>query len=391
MRAPDITLVAPYPTAGQRHAGPSGVASYTANLAHALSERGAAIDVVAPHEPESPDEPAVSRDGPIVVRRAFERGPRALGSAATAALSTRAPVVHLQHEMFLYGGPSSIPGIVPALSALGRRASTVVTMHQVVDPQTVDRSFTDLHRVRVPPRVARHALDGVQRSIARLAGACIVHEHPFAGSVPGSVVIPHGVEERATPTRSEARSALGLEVDGRLVVLCFGFLAPYKGLEATLEAGRRLGDEVLVVVAGGPHPRLAAAGDDYAAELETRFAGPGVRFTGWVPEEDVARWYGAADVAVFAYPAPFSSSGALALAFAHGTPVLLSPSLAACVGAADVLVTPPSPKGMADRLRELQDPAAREALGTASAALAGSRAWPDVAGAHLDLYEQLVR
>lgn len=391
MRVPDITLVAPYPTAGQRHAGPSGVASYTANLAHALSDRGAAVDVVAPQEPEAPGEPAVSRDGPIVVRRAFERGPRALGSAAAAALSTRAPVVHLQHEMFLYGGPSSIPGIVPALSALRRRASTVVTMHQVVDPQTVDRSFTDLHRVRVPPRVARHALDGVQRSIARLAGACVVHEHPFAGSVPGSVVIPHGVEERATPTRSEARRALGLESDGRLVVLCFGFLAPYKGLEATLEASELLGDDVLVVVAGGPHPRLAAAGDDYAAELEARFVGPGVRFTGWVPEDDVARWYGAADVAVFAYPAPFSSSGALALAFAHGTPVLLSPSLAACVGAADPLVTPTSPEGLAARLRELEDPDARDALGVASAALARSRAWPDVASAHLDLYEHLVR
>lgn len=391
MRAPDVTLVAPYPTAGQRHAGPSGVASYTANLAHALSERGAAVDVVAPHEREAPDEPAVSRDGPIVVRRAFERGPRALGSAAAAALSTRAPVVHLQHEIFLYGGPSSIPGIVPALSALRRRASTVVTMHQVVDPQTVDRSFTDLHRVRVPPMVARHALDGVQRSIARLAGACIVHEHPFAGSVPGSVVIPHGVEERATPTRSEARSALGLEVDDRLVVLCFGFLAPYKGLETALEAGRLLGDDVLVVVAGGPHPRLAAAGDDYAAELKARFVGPGVRFTGWVPEGDVACWYGAADVAVFAYPAPFSSSGALALAFAHGTPVLLSPSLARCVGAGDPLVTPASPDGLAARLKELQDTDAREALGAASAALARSRAWPDIAIAHLDLYEHLVR
>lgn len=390
MRAPDVTLVAPYPTAGRRHAGPSGVASYTANLAHALSERGAAVDVVAPNERDAPDEPDVGHDGPVVVRRAFDRGPRALGSAAAAAISTRAPVIHLQHEMFLYGGPSSIPGVVPALRAMRRRATAVVTMHQVVDPQTVDRSFTDLHRVRVPPRVARHALDGMQRSIASLAGACIVHEHPFAASVPGSVVIPHGVEERATPTPAEARRALGLTADeDRLVVLCFGFLAPYKGLEATLEAGRLLGDDALVVVAGGPHPRLAAAGDGYAAQLEARFAGPSIRFTGWVPEVDVARWYGAADVAVFAYPAPFSSSGALALAFAFGTPVLLSHSLAACVGAPHDLVTPSSPEALAARLRQMQDPGAREALRVASAALARSRSWPDVAEAHLDLYEQL--
>jgi glycosyltransferase involved in cell wall biosynthesis len=386
--APDVTLVAPYPTAGQRHAGPSGVASYTANLAHALSDRGLSIDVVAPREPDAPDEPAVSHDGPIVVRRSFERGSRGLASAASAALATRAPVVHLQHEMFLYGGPSAIPAMAPALHALRRKARSVVTMHQVVDPRTVDRAFTRLHRVRAHPRLARHALGSVQRSIASLAGACIVHEHAFADSVPGSVVIPHGVEQRATPTRAVARRDLGL--DDRLVVLCFGFLAPYKGLEATLDAGRLVGaDEALVVVAGGAHPRLAADGDRYGDGLRQRYGGTGTRFTGWVPEADVACWYAAADVAVFAYPAPFSSSGALALAFAHGTPVLLSPPLAACVGAGDEVTTPVDPAGLAARLRELRDPAMRRRLTEASAELARQRAWPDVADAHIELYEQL--
>ena len=35
---PDVALVSPYPTRGERHGGASGVASYTANLAHALSD-----------------------------------------------------------------------------------------------------------------------------------------------------------------------------------------------------------------------------------------------------------------------------------------------------------------------------------------------------------------
>src|SRR3546814_2761108 len=117
-----------------------------------------------------------------------------------------------------------------------------------------------------------------------LSDACIVHEEPFATAVPGTIVIPHGVEERATPSRDEARAALGL--DDRLVVLCFGFLAPYKGLELVLEGGALVGgDSTLVVAAGGPHPRLAAAGDRYGAELQARFAGPAARFTGWRSEE----------------------------------------------------------------------------------------------------------
>src|SRR3546814_19177345 len=85
MPSPDVVLVAPYPTAGQRHAGPSGVASYSANLAHALSGRGASVEVIAPEEPDAPDEPEISRDGSIVVRRAFRRGPWAMPAASSEA------------------------------------------------------------------------------------------------------------------------------------------------------------------------------------------------------------------------------------------------------------------------------------------------------------------
>src|SRR3546814_7465682 len=68
----------------------------------------------------------------------------------------------------------------------------------------------------------------------------------------------------------------------------------YKGLELLLEGGALVGgDSTLVVAAGGPHPRLVAAGDRYGDELQARFAGPAARFTGWVDEADVARWFAA--------------------------------------------------------------------------------------------------
>ena len=37
---PDVALIAPYPPRDERHGGHSGVASYTANLAHALARSG---------------------------------------------------------------------------------------------------------------------------------------------------------------------------------------------------------------------------------------------------------------------------------------------------------------------------------------------------------------
>lgn len=386
MPPPDVALISTYPPAGVRHGGFSGVASYTANLAHGLAGHGARVTVVAPREA---GEAARTLDGPVTVERCFRRGPTALATAARAALRTGAPVVHLQHEVFLFGGAGHVPGIVPALMGLRQRRRVVATMHQVVDPRGVDGDFTRLHRVRVPAPVARTALGGLQRTVSGLAHRVIVHEPAFAGVVGGAAVIPHGIEERTTPGRADARRRLGLSED-RLNVLCFGFLAPYKGFHTALEAASLAGDRVEMVVAGGDHPRLSGR-DAYADGLRRRWDGT-ARFTGYVPDADVDAWFGAADVALYPYPRPFSSSGALALALAHRTPVLLSPPLAATTGAAPALVAPEDPTALADRLVGLADrPERRAPLRSAVERMAEGRGWGDAAARHLDVYEEVTR
>lgn len=385
MSAPDLVLVAPYPPPGSRHAGMSGVASYSANLAHALDQRGAAVAVLAPADPDSP---SAHRDGRIRVERPYRRGPGALMAAARAAGDLGAPVVHVQHELFLYGGPASVPGVLAGLGALRRSGrGPVVTMHQVVAADDVDRDFTRMHRVGVAAPVARHCLRAVQNAVGRLARPCIVHEAAFADAVPGAVVVPHGIERRTTPQRGPSRAALGIAPD-EFVVLCFGFVAPYKGLELALAAGAAAGAPVRVVVAGGEHPRLAGR-DPYARDLEA--AHPEARFTGWVGEADVDPWFGAADVALFPYPAPHASSGTLALALAHRVPVLLSPALVRCTGAPPALTAPATADLLAIRLHQLaSDVSARERLVRAGEVLARGRDWSAVADAHLAIYESVV-
>ncbi|HEX6025000.1 MAG TPA: glycosyltransferase [Solirubrobacter sp.] len=377
MPTPDVALVTPFPAAGRRHAGWTGVASYSANLAHALDDAGARVSVLASIEDR---EPTLTRVGNIEVRRVWRRGPLALPAAAAAARSLGAPVVHLQHELFLYGGASAAPAVAPALAALrGRR--TVVTMHHVVDPAAVDAAFTATHRVPVPVPLARAGVAAVQRSIGALADAVVVHEPSFASVVPGARIVPHGIETPVRADRAAARAALGVS-DDRLCVLCFGYVAPYKGLEAAIGAARRLPDAVHLVIAGGEHPRV---GGDYLRQLQAE-APAGVRFTGFVPEPDIARWFAAADVALLPYPRPFASSGPLALALAHRTPVLLSQALARTVGAPGELAVEPG--ALAERLQQLaNDPAARAALADASSRLAAGRTWPEVARRHLAVYE----
>jgi glycosyltransferase involved in cell wall biosynthesis len=384
---PDVALIAPYPPAGQRHGGHSGVASYTANLAQALAGDGADVTVVAARIPGADDEPDDFRDGPVRVVRRYDLGARALRDAAKAVAGLGPAVTHLQWELFLYGGPRSLPGLLPGLAGL-RRAGTglVATMHQVLDPRTIDRGTTALHRIGAPAPLARIGVASVQRSIAAACDTTIVHERAFTGLVPGSTMIPHGVELAQATDRETAREQLRL--DDRFIALCFGFLAPYKGLELAADAAAVMAPGVEIVFAGGAHPRLDA---HYDRELWDRSDGR-ARFTGWVPDGEVGAWFDAADVAVFTYPKPFSASGALALALAHGTPLLLSPALARCIGAPNALVTPMEPMGLAGELERLaRTPGAVHAHAEWTTALRHERQWPAVAGRHIEVYEEVRR
>lgn len=386
----DVTLITPYPNVGVRHGGMSGVASYSANLAHALADSGARVEVVAPLDPG--DRVRQENDGPVSVRRAFPRRSSGTTAAMAAALRTGAPVVHLQHEFFLYGGPASTPGLVCGMRALrARHRRAVATLHQVVDPTSVDRGFTEMHRVNVPAWAAREGLSRMQRWLHRSADRVLVHEPAFAGVLPGAAVVPHGIEPATTTEdRVAARRALGLEPD-RLAVLCFGFLAPYKGLETVLDAARIAGPGIQTIVAGGEHPRLLAGGDSYHDSLRERY-GDIARFTGRVPDGEVARWFAAADVAAFMYPRPFSSSGALALAVAHGTAVLASPELAGTAGLPSSLVTPRDSQSLAQRMRELAaDPEELVRMREDTARIARARTWPAIAHRHLELYQEVCR
>jgi glycosyltransferase involved in cell wall biosynthesis len=279
-----------------------------------------------------------------------------------------------------------LPALGPAKRALGD-TPLVTTMHQVVEPSTIDRRYTRLHRVATPAVVARNGIAGVQAALTRASAATIVHEEPFRRVLPGATVIPHGIEHTVPVERATSRERLGL--DDRFVVLCFGFLAPYKGIELVLEAAAHLPADVQVVVAGGEHPRMEAGGG-FGAELRDRY-GDVARFTGWVPDADVASWFAAADLAVFPYPKPFASSGVLALALAHGTPALLSPALARCAGAPNVVAAPMTPRPLARRIASLAaDPAGLDELRSWTAILAAGRRWDAVARRHAELYEEVL-
>jgi len=199
---PDVAIITPYPRVGVRHGGDSGVASYSANLAHALTEIGVEPMVIAPHHD---GEPAIAT---TAASRCIGCSP-AVGPTPCRARSPR----HVPPEpgWRICSTSCSCTADRPASPgwslgwAPGRRAD-VLTMHQVVDPADVTPQFTRMHRIAVPAVVARNGLRALQHGLPRMADATIVHEPAFARIVPGARAVPHGIET-AEPADAIERAA----------------------------------------------------------------------------------------------------------------------------------------------------------------------------------------
>lgn len=120
------------------------------------------------------------------------------------------------------------------------------------------------------------------------------------------------------PSRAEARAALGLPAEG-IVLLFFGYLRPYKGVDALITAFRRLADrDVSLMVAGG---YISAPFRDEVMRLAE--GDPRIHLSlGTVPDDGVSRLFAAADLCALPFRRILTSAS-LMLALSQGVPVVI--------------------------------------------------------------------
>jgi glycosyltransferase involved in cell wall biosynthesis len=171
------------------------------------------------------------------------------------------------------------------------------------------------------------------------------------------------------------------------VVLFFGLLRPYKGLDTLLEAWRGVTGAQLWIV-GRPMMDVAAL---------KAAAPPSVRFVDrFVPEGQIAAFFGRADAVVLPYvnTERFDASGVLGTALAFGDPLVASDiggfSEVAATGAA-ALVPPEDPAALRETLQSLiEDPARRATMTAAARAAAeGPFSWAEAARRTLAVYDSI--
>jgi glycosyltransferase involved in cell wall biosynthesis len=235
------------------------------------------------------------------------------------------------------------------------------------------------------------------RRVAEAVDALVVHSQVSAraltdryGADPAKVhVIPHGAFAYLAGQPDEAPLPPELAAVEKPVILSFGILRPYKGVDVLIDAFAGVEDAELWIV-GRPWMDVAPL------RAAAARAGGTVRFVDrFVAERELPAYFRRADVVALPYR-DIDQSGVLYTALAFGKAIVAS-SIGGFTEVADdhgALV--PVPAGDVDALREalaalVSDPAARTAQeARAAAAATGPYSWDEAARLTLALYANLL-
>ena len=308
--------------------------------------------------------------------------------------------------------PSSVPARrtlrlaehVPTMLRYRRRARAADVVHfQWIAFDWLDRyllpsrpTVVTIHNV--DPRRLPFAAFKVDAGVARRVDALVVHSSHGVDELAGRLgvprerihVIPHGAFDYLTELKDPRPLPPELaDVEGP-VVMFFGLLRDYKGVETLLEAFTRVETESELWVVGESWLDQAEL-EAIAARAPHR-----VRFVSrWITEPEIPAYFRRANLVVLPFR-QMAPSGVLHTALAFGKPLVLT-RLGGFVDVGEEhdaarLVPPEDPPALAEAIDSLlRDPAERERLGRAAARAAHEEySWQAVAERTLALYRELM-
>lgn len=298
---------------------------YALGLGPALANQGLAVDFIGSDTVDGPEVRNHPRIRYFNLRNQAERA--SLWSKMTRvfayyarliayAARSEAPVFHiLWNNKFEYFDRTLL---LLYYRALGKRL--VFTAHNVNIGKR-DNNDTALNRftLRLQYRLCHHIFIHTRRMQAELT-------QEFGVPLTRSTVIPFGINNTLPSTSlsaAEARRELNLGPDDQ-VMLFFGNIAPYKGVDVLVEA-------MVQAAPTRPALRLVVAGrpkgsESYWESVRQRIAAAGLSRTvfehiEYIPDAKVEVFFKAADVLVLPYKHVFQS-GVLFLGYSFGLPVI---------------------------------------------------------------------
>jgi glycosyltransferase involved in cell wall biosynthesis len=274
--------------------------------------------------------------------------------------------------------PFFAPSFASSVGPLRRRGTRVVLVCDNLVPHE-KRAFDDLFTQWMLRNSDGYLVmsESVERDLKRLKPGAPYRRvlHPLYAQFD---------QNRYTP--ESARAKLGLEGD---VVLFFGYIRHYKGLDTLLAAWPKVrGRRSVTLVAAGEcyedpahYERLAAA------------AGDGVRLMQrYVPDDEVEALFKASDAVVLPYRSA-TQSGVTHVAYALGRPVITTDvgglSETVIPGETGMVVPPEDPEALADAIVRFFEQGLGARMAQGVAALQARHSWETLAGETMGLIGDL--
>jgi glycosyltransferase involved in cell wall biosynthesis len=397
----NIGLIAPYPPQKSVHSHQSGEAWYSKKLAEALDQEKVKVVVLANRLGSTTTK---YYDRGVNVERCWDFGFKAWFQICAAVIRQRKQldVLHVQFAIFVFGGFSSavtFPLFLLVMRIL--RIKVVITFHQTVPLSNIDKHFEEETGIRGNPAILRRGLYAYIKILGALVETIIVHE-PFFREVlvrdygiknEKINIVPIGIDEVEAMTDSKLAKSILKVPENKPVVLFFGYLAKYKGLDTLIDAiVSDTENDCILLVAGGEHPRMQKTKEyeKYISMLHEKAArAPGrVVFTGFVTEDRIPCIFAASDIVVFPYTRAISSSGPLSLSVAYNKPFLASEPLKTIISE-PAIIFPNTAEGIRKMIGGfLNDEAIKKRAMLYALSLLKKRRWDNIALKTVAIYKE---
>ncbi len=253
-------------------------------------------------------------------------------------------VVHIQQEVYCFA-PKYAPYISPYLLVLLQLLlrllgiKVIVTIHGVVPLAYINKDFTENNKVATPLIITRHGLKTLYYGLVSTANKVIVHNelikgyliNDYGANVNKIIVIPLPLytypENKKNPDILQK-----LKDQKKKIILFFGYLAPYKGLDTFIKAFQsfNLSENNAVALISGSIPKRLVNDPKYLKwledlkELSSKISKDIIWDQRFIPDNEIQSYFINADIVVVPYSEGIASSGPLAHSVNANKPTLLS-------------------------------------------------------------------
>ncbi len=316
----------------------------------------------------------------------------------------QADVVHIQHEHSFWGG------ILPGKSAFWNmrylvKQPLVVTAHTTSSLAALLRVNSEK---RIPHLIAKKLLlmrKGYRDSVETapfITGRTIVHTEVAAdeladrGANPAHIhVIPAGIPVSVSSEVSGSDFRVKRELTGKFVVSLFGFVTVNKGYELLLKALKRLPENIIAIIAGGPR---TADDEAYIVSLKQQIDAMALQdrvvITGYLSDHEVSEVMAVSDIVVAPH---LYATGSYSITVPVGYGKAIVASDMACFtemrtqGANISIFHSNDAEAFAKSIRLLMDnPDLRTTMGANNLKFAHAHSWREAAKATMAVYAESI-